>query len=238
MMNSTNRAVDDRRSADVLLHMTRIDGGEDADIHGSRVFFSMREACLSAIEQRLTPEACCRLPPDDAALLAWVVEGDPRGIVLLYDRYAARVYRHAYHLLAERGAAEDVVQETFLNVWRRAHTYAPRRGTVREWLLASVHHRAIDLLIRTRAKAGMDVPLIAGSRRVASDDTWATVNAILERDRMLRALATLPPTQRQVIALCYDGGLSHTEIAGYLPVPLGTVKGRLRLALRKLRYVL
>jgi len=179
------------------------------------------------------------LPPDDAALLAWVVEGDPRGIVLLYDRYAARVYRHAYHLLAERGAAEDVVQETFLNVWRRAHTYDPRRGTVREWLLASVHHRAIDLLIRTRAKAGMDVPLIAGSRRVASDDTWATVNAILERDRMLRALATLPPTQRQVIALCYGGGLSHTGNRRILACPARDGQGAAaaRIAQAALRVV-
>ncbi len=104
--------------------------------------------------------------------------------------------------------------------------------------MSSVHHRAIDVLIHTRVKAGMDVPLIAGRRLMAAEDTWAMVKANLERDRIIGALATLPPAQRQVITLGYFDGLTHSEIARYLHIPLGTVKGRLRLALRKLHGVL
>lgn len=175
---------------------------------------------------------------EDAAILARIVERDPRGVELLYGRYGGIAFALAYRLLGERGSAEDVVQEAFLNVWRQGATYDTRRGTVRTWLLTVVHHRAIDTMRSTRAKAGADTVIDDAAPLPAREDTWNEVVQGLEHERVQQAMATLPPEQRQVVDLAYYGGLTHTEIARRTGVPLGTVKGRMRLALDKLRGLL
>jgi RNA polymerase sigma-70 factor (ECF subfamily) len=170
----------------------------------------------------------------------------PRGLVstpkahveALYAEHRGAAFALAYRMLGERGLAEDVVQEAFLNIWRQGVTYDTERGTARTWLLTIVHHRAIDLMRRQRAKAGADTVIDAAVPLPSGEDTWATVAEHLESDRIRKAVATLPPEQQQVIVLSYFGGLTHAEIAARVGVPLGTVKGRLRLAMEKLRVAL
>lgn len=174
----------------------------------------------------------------DAAILRQIAERDPRGVELLYDRYGGVAFALAYRLLGERGSAEDVVQEAFLNVWRQGATYDTRRGTVRTWLLTIVHHRAIDQMRSVRSKAGADTIIDDALPLPAKEDTWTEVVQSLEHERIRLAMATLPPEQRQVVDLAYYGGFTHTEIAQRVGIPLGTVKGRMRLALDKLRDLL
>lgn len=175
---------------------------------------------------------------DDAAILRRIVARDPRGIELLYDRYSGVAYALAYRLLGERGLAEDVVQEAFLSVWRLGATYDARKGAVRSWLLTIVHHRTIDQLRTMRSKRSADTSIEYALPLPAREDTWAEVSQGLEGERVRAALATLPPEQRQVVDLAYFGGLTHAEIATRTGIPLGTVKGRMRLALEKLRDLL
>jgi RNA polymerase sigma-70 factor (ECF subfamily) len=160
------------------------------------------------------------------------------GVEALYCEHRGAAFALAYRMLGERGLAEDVVQEAFLNIWRQGVTYDTERGTARTWLLTIVHHRAIDLMRRQRAKAGADTVIDDAIPLPSGEDTWATVAEHLESDRIREAVAMLPPEQQQVITLSYFGGLTHAEIADAVGVPLGTVKGRLRLAMEKLRSAL
>lgn len=174
----------------------------------------------------------------DAAILRNIVKRDPRGIEMLYDRYGGIAFALAYRLLGERGLAEDVVQEAFLSIWRQGATYDPRRGAVRSWLMTIVHHRTIDQLRTIRAKRSADTVIDDAMPLAAREDTWAEVSQGLEQERVRAAMAALPPEQRQVVDLAYFGGLTHAEIASQVGIPLGTVKGRMRLALEKLRDLL
>lgn len=174
----------------------------------------------------------------DAAILRRIVERDPEGVALLYERYSGIAFALAYRLLGERGGAEDVVQEAFLNVWRQGATYDTRRGTVRTWLLTIVHHRAIDQMRSARSKSSADTVIDDAMPLPAKEDTWTEVMQGLEHERVRQAMASLPPEQRQVVDLAYYGGYSQTEIARRVGIPLGTVKGRMRLALDKLRGLL
>lgn len=190
----------------------------------------------------VSTEADDRLHDDaqraDAAILQRIVERDPRGVEMLYDRYGGVAYALALRILRDAGAAEDVVQEAFFNVWRQGATYNTARGTVRTWLLTVVHHRAIDRVRTMRAKTRGDVTIDAMLFLQAKEDTWATVSEGLERERIQHAVATLPPEQRQVVEMAYFAGLTHVEIAERVGIPLGTVKGRIRLAMEKLRDAL
>jgi RNA polymerase sigma-70 factor, ECF subfamily len=174
----------------------------------------------------------------DAAILRRIVERDPRGVELLYERYSGIAFALAYRLLGERGGAEDVVQEAFLNVWRQGATYDTRRGTVRTWLLTIVHHRAIDQMRSARSKSSADTVIDDAMPLPAKEDTWTEVVRGLDHDRVREAMAALPPEQRQVVDLAYFGGYTQSEIAQRVGIPLGTVKGRTRLALDKLRDLL
>ncbi len=174
----------------------------------------------------------------DAAILRQIADRDPRGIELLYDRYGGVAFALAYRLLRERGSAEDVVQEAFLSVWRQGATYDTRRGTVRTWVLTIVHHRTIDQLRKVRSKMSADTVIDDEMPLVAKEDTWTEVIQELEHERVQQAMAMLPPEQRQVVDLAYYGGFTHTQIAQRIGIPLGTVKGRMRLALNKLHDLL
>lgn len=163
---------------------------------------------------------------------------DPRDIEMLYDQYGGVAFAFAYRLLGERGIAEDVVQEAFLNIWRQGAAYDARRGSARTWVLTIVHHRAIDQIRSMRARNRADTEITDAAPLPAPEDTWASVARTLEAERVRRAMAHLPPEQRRVVDLIYYGGLTHQQVAERVGVPLGTVKGRLRLALEKLRALL
>jgi RNA polymerase sigma-70 factor, ECF subfamily len=174
--------------------------------------------------------------PDEAddQLIAAVARGDHPALLALYDRHGRIAYGLAYRVLGEAGAAEEAVQDAYLRIWRRASTFDPSRGGVRSWLLTIVHHCAIDLL---RRRAGAP-PVVAGldevAERQAVPDAWSDVVVRLEQDRVRTAVATLPGEQRRAIEMAYFDGLTHREIAERDGLPLGTVKGRLRLGLRRL----
>ena len=172
--------------------------------------------------------------------MAAIADRDPDAIAVLFDRYGGLAYSLAVRMLADSGAAEDAVQEAFLSVWRQAARYDLARGAARSWLLSIVRNRAVDRIRRTRARGG-------GRERGLDDlgvdepwlpDVWAEVSVSLDREAITAALAGLPDAQRQVIDLAYYGGLTHVEIAQRLEVPLGTVKGRIRIGLKKLRDAL
>ncbi len=174
----------------------------------------------------------------DEALLAAIGRRDEGAVAILYDRYGGLTYGLAYRILGERGAAEDVVQDTFLSVWRRATSFQSGRGSVRTWLLSIVHHRAIDRLRGTAGRARRDAPLDDLDRVAEVDDPWREVETMVQRDVLRRGLAGLPDAQRRTIELAYFGGHTQHEIAAMMDVPVGTVKGRMRIGLQKLRDAL
>ena len=201
---------------------------------------SVLHAPLPTIPTRAAPVDPAPLDPaaSDDIVLAAIARGDEAAVAALYDRYGGLAYALAYRILQDRGAAEDVVQDVYLGVWRRAGSYRPGRGSVRTWLLSIVHHRAIDRLRGTAGRARRDTALEEVDRVAALDDPWRDVELTLQRDVLKQGLATLPEEQRRAIELAYFGGYTHTQIAEITGMPVGTVKGRMRLGLRKLRELL
>jgi RNA polymerase sigma-70 factor (ECF subfamily) len=141
----------------------------------------------------------------------------------------------AYRITGDRASAEDVVQEAFLGAWRNAARYADARGSVKTWLLSIVHHRAIDAVRRRRPTTELPETDAGVPAQLVIPDTWTEISASLDRDSVRAALDTLPAVQRNAIELAYFGGLTQSEIAARTGVPLGTVKGRMRLGLDALR---
>jgi RNA polymerase sigma-70 factor, ECF subfamily len=175
----------------------------------------------------------------DEDLMPLVHDGDPRAFEVVFDRHADAAFSLAYRMCGRPSTAEDVVQEAFLSLWRSGARYDPRRGSVRSWVLGVVHNRAIDLFRRESVRAGRDVNaegLVELMR--APDDTASDVQRQADAEEIRVALKDLPPDQRQVIELAYFGGFSHSQIATLLELAPGTVKGRMRLGLTKLRIAL
>ena len=185
-----------------------------------------------------TTIACPPVNAGDRALLARVSGGDATALRTLYDGCAGRALSIAYRVLGSRSEAEEVVQETFVQVWRQAASYDQSRGGAMAWIATIVRSRALDRL-RTRAAAERAV-----ARSVEEvDPPAAPAPPELAAQRELRTqvtavLATLPVEQRSAIELAFYEGLSHSEIAARLGDPLGTVKTRVRLGLAKLASVL
>lgn len=136
-------------------------------------------------------------------------------------------------MLRDRPAAEDVTREAFLAMWRSRERYAPERGSARSWLLSIAHNRAIDTIRRQRGHRNQTLEN-GYDQQAAPERTDSQVLERLEADTIIGALRALPPNQRRVVDLAYCGGLTQAEIASELQLPLGTVKGRIRLALGKL----
>jgi RNA polymerase sigma-70 factor (ECF subfamily) len=172
-------------------------------------------------------------PASDGAVLARGAAGDRAAFDILYARYAHTATTLALRILHDPVLVEDAVQEAFLAVWRRAPTYDPARGSVRSWLLTIVRHRAIDERRRRHADRWVDVAALDE----ASDDrdTHALACQHAEVHLVRAALARLPAPQRASLTLAYAADYTHPQIARAHGVPLGTVKGRLRLGLRALR---
>ena len=161
---------------------------------------------------------------------------DPDALEVVYDRHGGAAYSLAYRIVGERAAAEDVVQEAFISIWRSGARYDRARGSVRSWMLGVVRNRAIDLLRSKtgRARLDFDDDTIL-EQRVAGERTEEEAMERETADEVRGAIGELPRDQSKVIELAYFGGFSHSEIAEMLSVPLGTVKGRMRLGLEKMR---
>ncbi len=164
-----------------------------------------------------------------------LARGDLGALDQLYEHYGAMSFSIAYRITGDRSAAEDVVQEAFVGAWRNAGRYAEARGSVRTWLLSIVHHRAIDAVRRRRPSTELPDGDASLPETLRLPDTWAEVEVGLDRAAIQQALGRISDVQREAIELAYFGGLTQTEIAEKTGVPLGTVKGRLRLGLQGLR---
>jgi RNA polymerase sigma-70 factor (ECF subfamily) len=166
----------------------------------------------------------------DEELMRLVADADPDAFEVVYDRHASAAYALAYRVVGTRPTADDVVQETFMAVWRSAARFDPSLGSVRSWTLSICHNRAIDALRRlTRHAEQPEVETVG--REDAQDVALRRVEAADTRRRR----ADQPHQQRRVIELAFFSGYTHSEIAGLLDLPLGTVKGRMRLGLERVR---
>ena len=168
-----------------------------------------------------------------------VAAGEIGGLESLYDRYHAMAYALALRITTETGLAEDVVQDSFLGLWRNAGRYAEDKGSVKGWLLAIVRHRAIDSMRRRRN--GVTIGDETEEQLPAAltlPDIWPEVAGRLDAQRIRLALEKLPAAQRDAIELAYFDGLTQREIAARTGAPLGTVKSRMRLGLVSLRHQL
>jgi RNA polymerase sigma-70 factor (ECF subfamily) len=173
----------------------------------------------------------------DEELMPWIAKKDPEAFEVFYDRHGGAGYSLAYRILGDRPAAEDCIQEAFISIWRSGARFDRTRGSVRSWTLSIVRNRAIDALRSKSGKAPkltFDDDAILESRP-ASEHTEAEVLAAETAVEVRGAISQLPSEQSKVIELAYFGGFSQSEIAGMLSVPLGTVKGRMRLGLEKIR---
>lgn len=176
-------------------------------------------------------------PRSDEDLIVAIQRKDARALELLYDRHRVMSFSLALRMLGSSTDAEDVVQEAFLNVWRASGTYRVERSSARSWILSVVHHRTIDKL-RGRQSRPQTATLEEGMDIMDDSDVWAEVAEKLTGEAVRRALEQLPPEQRETIELAYFSGYTHSQIAQLKEVPLGTVKGRMRMALHKLKSLL
>ena len=178
---------------------------------------------------------------EDRQLIELISNRDREALEALYNRYGGPVYSLAMHMLRDVGASEEVAQDTFFNVWRRANSYKAPRGSVTSWLFSIAHNRTIDELRKrkrhyNKLQHGVDLSNRPTQSREGDPTEYAAAQA--EGSRLKAALTTLRPEQREVVVLAYFGGMTHTEISKELDQPLGTVKTRMRLAMKKLRDVL
>jgi RNA polymerase sigma factor (sigma-70 family) len=172
----------------------------------------------------------------EAQLMRQVAAGEIGGLETLYDRYHAVAYALALRITTETGLAEDVVQDSFLGLWRNAGRYVEDKGSVKGWLLAIVRHRAIDSMRRRHNGVAIgdetEEPLPPS---LTLPDIWPEVAGRLDAETVRVALVKLPDAQREAIELAYFDGLTQREIAIRTGAPLGTVKSRMRLGLVSLR---
>lgn len=172
----------------------------------------------------------------DNLVMSRVKAGDIDAFEELYERYCDRAYRVARSVCHDEGRAEDAVQEAFLSVWSGRAAYRAERGSVAAWLLTTVRYRAIDIARRDHTHASRRADESTLDAHSAPGSSVASLGISRADAGRLRALLTgLPDPQREVITLAFYGELSHSEIAGALQLPPGTVKGRMRLGLKKLR---
>ena len=173
----------------------------------------------------------------DVDLLRAIAGRDEAALAALYDRYHVLAFSLALRVVNDRGRAEDVVQDAFLSIWRKAASYAEGRGSVKTWLASIVRNRAIDL-VRARRESDGDDEAVLLALRDPGPAVLDEVTASLDRTTVRDAVVKLPVEQRQAIAMAYFEGRSHSEIAEVTGLPLGTVKSRIRLGMHRLRDLL
>ena len=177
----------------------------------------------------------------DKVLLDAIAGGAVWAMEALYQRYSRSLYSLVYRMVANQQVAEDLLQDVFLAVWRRATSYSPRISTVRNWLFSITRHRTIDYLRRVRCQSTLQEVLleeIASPDCITYPDAWDEAWRSVKSSHVQAALMQIPVEQRLVIELAYFQGWTHTEIAEDMQIPLGTVKGRMRLGLTRLKRIL
>ncbi len=206
--------------------------------------FTAREASLQeTLRASKQQTAATVLVPEqtDKQLISAICTGSEAAIEMLYERYHRYAYALAYRILRDPVAAEDIVQDVFLSIWRKASSYQAQSGSVQSWIQAIVRNRSID---KIRASAHRDyqwTPLqVENEQDPPSEepDVWEQAWQSEEHRIICEVMEQIPDEQRMVIELAYFGGLTHTEISEQYQIPLGTVKGRMRLGLQKMKSLL
>jgi RNA polymerase sigma-70 factor (ECF subfamily) len=169
----------------------------------------------------------------DLALVTAIRSGDQGAMAALYDRYSSIVYSVALRVLQDTGAAEDVLQEIFMQLWRNPGAFDANRGNMAAWLAVISRHRAIDALRRRRPENNIEDLVVSIEPDLAGD-----ADRVRTMDKVRGALETMPSTQRSALEMAYFEGLTHVEIADKTGEPLGTIKTRIRAGLLSLRKVL
>ena len=178
---------------------------------------------------------------DDAHLISQIANGQESAVEALYDRYNRLVFSVALAVVSDRAVAEEVTLDVFVHVWRGAKTYDPARAKVSTWLVAIARHHAIDVLRWQNSRVDsksllIDDLLLKHDPDLPDPEEQAELS--MERKHIRGALSQLPAEQRQALFLSFFKGFSHQQIAELLAQPLGTIKTRIRLAMRKLRQIL
>ncbi len=171
----------------------------------------------------------------DEDLISLAGDGDAQAFAVLYDRHSRAAYSLAYRMMNGRQAAEDLAQDAFLKVWRAATSYRADRGCVQAWILSIVHNRGIDQLRSHASRRRTQDKVEASAARSQPSEAFAETWCNSQREQVREVLNTLPQEQLKILELAYFSGYTHVEIAELLDLPLGTVKGRMRLGLRKLK---
>ena len=171
----------------------------------------------------------------DEDLISLVEAADAEAFATLYDRHSRAAFSLAYRMMGERQASEDLAQDAFLKVWRSASSYRAERGSVRTWILSIVHNRGIDHLRSHASRRRTQDRIEASAPRSQPSEAFVETWRNSQREQVREALNTLPPEQLKILELAYFSGYTHVEISELLSLPLGTVKGRMRLGLKKIR---
>jgi RNA polymerase sigma-70 factor (ECF subfamily) len=173
---------------------------------------------------------------EDKDLISHVGQGGgAQAFATLYERHSRAAYSLAYRMMGEKQAAEDLLQEAFLKLWCGAASYRAKRGSVRTWLLSIVHNRRIDQLRSLASRRRTQEKIEASAPKSQPSEAFAQSWRNSQREQVREALKTLPSEQLKVLELAYFSGYTHVEIAELSGLPLGTVKGRMRLGLKKIR---
>ena len=202
---------------------------------------SLQDTLRTATTQEASTKVLVKPELTDEQLISAICKGEESAIEVLYERYHRYAYSLSYRILRDPVASEDIVQDAFLSIWRKASSYQAQNGSVQSWIQAIVRHRAID---KIRASAHRDyqwTPLQSDNEQdppSEQPDVWEQAWQS-EQHRIIReVMVQIPSEQRMVIELAYFGGLTHAEISEQCHIPLGTVKGRMRLGLQKMKALL
>ncbi|HYX49982.1 MAG TPA: sigma-70 family RNA polymerase sigma factor [Ktedonobacteraceae bacterium] len=202
---------------------------------------SLQETLRAATTQEAMAKVLVKPEPTDEQLISAICKGEESAVEVLYERYHRYAYALAYRILRDPLASEDIVQDAFLSVWRKASSYQVQNGSVQNWIQAIVRNRAID---KIRASAHRDyqwTPLqVENEQDPASEepDVWEQAWQSEQHRIIHEVMEHIPDEQRMVIELAYFQGLTHAEISEQYHIPLGTVKGRMRLGLQKMKALL
>jgi RNA polymerase sigma-70 factor, ECF subfamily len=177
----------------------------------------------------------------DEALIRAIGIGIVWAMEQLYQRYSRLLYSLTYRMVSDHQIAEDLLQDAFVSVWKRADSYSRQSGSVRNWLISIMHHRAIDYLRSVRRRPLLDAATLEDVEQESSimqPDVWEEAWRSMQGAQVRQALMQLPTEQRMVIELAYFQGWTQTEIASGCQIPLGTVKARMRLGLIRMKNIL
>jgi RNA polymerase sigma-70 factor (ECF subfamily) len=178
---------------------------------------------------------------EDTALIDLIIQKNEAALGELYDRYHRLVYSIAIHVVGRPEDAEEITLDVYTSIWEKADTYQPERAKVTTWLTRMARNRAIDVLRRESVrpmKHGVSWAQVSPEPAADSDRPESFAQLAMQKERLREAMASLPEAQQEVLALAYFRGYSHSEIASELNIPLGTVKGRIRSGMQKLRKLL